>query len=54
MIAVLKQRKEEFKISEKKRLEREKKEREEEARVKQEARRKELEALRLRQRGRGN
>ena len=53
MLAVLKQRKEEFKISEKKRLEREKKEREEEARVSQEARRKELEALRLRQRGRG-
>ena len=45
--AELKQRKEEFKISEKKRLEREKLAREEEARVKAEARRKELEALRL-------
>ena len=37
-LAVLKQRKEEFKISEKKRLEREKKEREEEARVRREGR----------------
>ena len=47
--ALFKQRNEEFKISEKKRLEREKKEREEKARMEAEMRRKEMEALKLKE-----
>ena len=47
--ALWRQRNEEFKISEKKRLEREKKEREEKARMEAEMRRKEMEALKLKE-----
>ena len=47
--ALLRQRNEEFKIREKKRLEREKKEREEKARMEAELRRKEMEALKLKE-----